>query len=56
MFVNEAVFLNEASANQFRINFGNGSEESDDFCPFCGRLACLEDEIEQYNDIHAVRA
>lgn len=54
MFVNEAVFINEDSANTFQERFGLGSEDPDDFCPVCGQLAFVEDVIEQYRDAHAI--
>lgn len=55
LFVNEAVFLDDISADLFQSNYGNGSEDPDDYCPFCGKLASMEDEIEEYYDRDSVR-
>lgn len=49
LFVNEPEFLDSESAKKFESNFGYGSEEDEDFCPFCGKLATVEDIIEEFD-------
>lgn len=47
-FVNEPEFdfENELDEQSFLDSFGQGGEVNEDFCPFCGQLATMEDSIE----------
>jgi hypothetical protein len=47
-FVNEPEFdfENELDEQSFSESFGHGGEVDEDYCPYCGQLATMEDSIE----------
>jgi len=51
-FVNEPEFdfSNENEEESWRQNYGQGTEDIEDFCPFCGQLAILDDVIEIFEE------
>jgi len=52
-FVNEPEFdfEDEAQEEAWSEAYGRGSEDVEDYCPFCGQLATMEDIIEIIKDI-----
>lgn len=52
-FVNEPEFdfKDEAQEQAWSEAYGSGSEDDEDYCPFCGQLATMEDIIEIIKDI-----